>query len=371
MTVLMMNIQACVEVCFRDTHLMPGSLRTLRMIIFLGMGLILSDVGAQRATDIKGYGGQMSSSEAEALELRFESEPNDEMLRLQLYGFYSRNHEEDSAVDRRLEHGLWLIEHSPRSGAHRHVYSAFNQKKHPDQFESGRRLWLAHAERNKEDLAIAEFSGLYLRKSDPNIAALLFQRGVDAEPEEPRWPSHLGQTRTFAMDKAAAGSDEKQEVAAEALEFFERSYQLSTESGGGGMLTSLCRASIHCRNYDKARRYARRMLAHEGGGDFDYETKHFHGHTVLGVVALESRDFEQAREHLMQSIQLPESARKLMYEPDMSLVRRLLSEGDKVVVREFFEACKPVWKDGQAQLREWQGKWDQGEAIVFERQQLY
>ncbi|MBT7402057.1 MAG: hypothetical protein HN774_12885, partial [Bacteroidetes Order II. Incertae sedis bacterium] len=79
------------------------------MIIYLGLGLTLSDLGAQRATDIEGYGGQMSSSEAEALELQLESKPSDEMIRLQLHGFYTRNRQEDSAVDKRLLHGLWLI----------------------------------------------------------------------------------------------------------------------------------------------------------------------------------------------------------------------------------------------------------------------
>ncbi|MBT5705959.1 MAG: hypothetical protein HOI66_06510 [Verrucomicrobia bacterium] len=341
------------------------------MIIYLGLGLTLSDLGAQRATDIEGYGGQMSSSEAEALELQLESKPSDEMIRLQLHGFYTRNRQEDSAVDKRLLHGLWLIEHSPRSEVHRHLYSAFNQKKYPEQFGIGRGLWLTHADRHKEDLAITEFAGLYLRKSDPDIAAALFQRGAGAEPEEPRWPSHLGQLRIFAMDNAVAGSDEKQAIAVDALEFFERSYQLSTERGRSGMLTSLCRASIHGRRYDKARQYARRRLSHEGGGRFGYAARHFHGHAVLGVVAFESGELEQAEKHLMLSVKLPESARKLMHEPDMSLVLRFLSKGEKGLVREFFEACKLVWKDGEAQLRKWQEQLDQGEAIVFDHPQMY
>ena len=371
MAVPMTKRQGCDGACFQDTHLLQRLYRTLTVIVFLGLGLFESAAVAQRATDIEGYGGRMSASEAEALELQLESEPNDERLHLQLYGFYTRNRQEDSAVERRLGHGLWLIEHSPRSEAHRHVYSAFNQKKYPKLFERGRLLWLAHADRSREDLAITEFAGLYLRMSDLNKADALFQRGVAAEPEEPRWLSHLGQTRIFAMEKAAAGSNEKQAIAIEALEFFERSYQLSTERGKGGMLTSLCRASIHSRLYDKARQYARRMLAHEGANQFGYETKHYHGHTVLGVVAYESGEIEQAREYLLQSIQLPQSARKISYEPDMSLVRRFLSEGEKGLVRDFFEACKPLWKNGQAQLRAWQEQLDHGEEIVFEHQQLY
>lgn len=329
------------------------------------------DVWGQRFSDIERYGAEMNSAQAELLEQGLAKKSDDESARLQLYGYYGRYREIAGAFERRMEHAIWLIEHSPRCGLHRSSYAFFDREQHPEFFKRGKELWLAHIDRNPSDLAIMEYAGLFLRESDLEIAEALFQRGYQAQPDEPRWPNNLGRLRLRAMKKADPGSEQRARSAAEALDFFQQTYRLSVEHGKGMLLPSLCQVALASGRFSEAERYARSMLLQEGAGSFGYQRNHYHGHTVMGVLKFDRGEYDEAKHLLMKSIDLPPSVSEMSNEPDLSLVRRFIDKGDKAVAMAFFTACESIWKSGQDQLEEWQAKLERGQTIDFEHSPMY
>lgn len=321
--------------------------------------------------DIEVYGGRMSLEAANALEASLKQSPHDETARIQLYGYYTSKLREPGAVEARMGHALWLIEHSPRSAVHRSLYVAVDRKRHPEAFERARDLWLGHIDRYENDLAILEYGGIALSRNDSDMAEKLFHRGAEAEPEEPRWYRHLAHLKLRAMNKASENSETQQELAAVAFGFFEDAYQFTSDWGRGSLLLSLCQTAIRSKQYEVAERYAERMLLQGGANQYGYQKNHYHGHAVLGVLRFESGDLVAAKRLLMRSIALPESARNMTSEPDFSLVRRFIEKGEFETAMTFFNRCEPVWKSGQTQLREWQAQLKRGESLVFEHPPMY
>ena len=342
-----------------------------RLILGLACCCFSLDVWGQRFSDIERYGAELDSAQAELLEQGLAQKSDDESARLQLYGYYGRQLEIADAFERRMEHAIWLIEHSPRCGLHRTSYAFFEREKHPEFFKRGNELWLAHLDRNPSDLAVMEYAGLFLRGSDIEMAEALFQRGYSAQPDEPRWPNNLGRLRLRAMKKADPSSEQRAKSAAEALDFFQQAYRLSVEHGKGMLLSSLCQVAIASGQFSAAERYARSMLLQEGAGPFGYQRNHYHGHTVMGVLKFDKGEYDEAKHLLMKSIDLPPSVREMSSEPDLSLVRRFIDKGDKAVAMAFFSACESIWKPGQDQLEEWQAKLERDETIDFEHSPMY
>ena len=202
----------------------------------------------QRVRDIEFYGSQMKAEEALALEASLKARPDDEISRVQLYSYYSRKYQDPEAEKSRLQHALWLIEKAPRSEVHRTLYISFDPEKNEAPFKQARDLWTAHIEKNGDDLAILEHGGLFLLRSDPDAARELFLRGQKAEPEEPRWPNHLGRIDLRTMNIFKENPDKQKQLAAQAFESFVRSYELSNLGGRTLLLPSMPNVLRHFSN---------------------------------------------------------------------------------------------------------------------------
>ncbi len=74
---------------------------------------------------------------------------------------------------------------------------------------------------------------------------------------------------------------------------------------------------------------------------------------VLGRLALQEGNVEEAKQHLIRAGQSCGSPTMSSFGPNMSLARDLLLAGEKQVVLDYFEACRKFWEMGAERLDIW------------------
>jgi hypothetical protein len=75
--------------------------------------------------------------------------------------------------------------------------------------------------------------------------------------------------------------------------------------------------------------------------------------TVLGRVALRSKDIDGAKQFLLDSSQ-PQAARYIeVAGPMMILAKELLEKGERDVVVQYMQNCLPFWPHGEEVLNMW------------------
>lgn len=73
-------------------------------------------------------------------------------------------------------------------------------------------------------------------------------------------------------------------------------------------------------------------------------------HTLMGRHAIQDGDIEEAKKHLMQSIDVNPSAVMESFGPNMELAGDLLKQGEKDTVLSYLDGCAEFWKDEPLQL---------------------
>ncbi|HEY5914197.1 MAG TPA: hypothetical protein VJA21_26720 [Verrucomicrobiae bacterium] len=109
---------------------------------------------------------------------------------------------------------------------------------------------------------------------------------------------------------------------------------------------------------EEARQFARDMLVlddkysrgdpEKANGDAVHD-----GHLVLGLIASDEGQVEEAKRHLLAAGKSRGSPVLGSFGPNMSLAKELLEKGEQETVLQYLESCRKFWGSGSEKLDEW------------------
>jgi hypothetical protein len=134
----------------------------------------------------------------------------------------------------------------------------------------------------------------------------------------------------------------------------------SAASGKDGVdrfyaLAALAKVAIEAGNPEKADAFAQELLqrAPQYPTDWNYGNAIYYGHLVLGRVALQRGDTNEAASQLLAAGKTRGSPQLNSFGPNLILAKELLAKGDAQTVLEFLADCKKFWKLDRGKLDEW------------------
>ena len=206
-------------------------------------------------------------------------------------------------------------------------------------------------EREPDNVTIMGHAAAFFMFGDRRTSFQLLKRAQSLDPSNPEWPRRLGQLYTMG----SRGSMEvDKRVAEQALEQYERAYELTDDSDRDSLLEDLAKAAFDADRLDKAGRYAELMLQNTESG-WNQGNRIHHGNLVLGRIALREGNVEEAKSRLIAAGNTPGSPQLNSFGPNMALAKALLEVGERDVVLEYFQLCSKFWKSSRAagKLDEW------------------
>ena len=123
-------------------------------------------------------------------------------------------------------------------------------------------------------------------------------------------------------------------------------------------LPAAAAAAFHLGKFTEAQQYAERALdlAPAFAKSWNYGNAIHVAHTVLGLIAVEYRDYVAAIEELHEAGATPGSPQLKTFGPTMHLARELLKAGQVEPVLLYLEQCRVFWEEGGPWLDLWSRK---------------
>jgi hypothetical protein len=138
-------------------------------------------------------GKGLTAEQASKLEVRLVEDPNDLNTRLQLIAFYRGK--DDSAVNLRITHILWLIENHSNSPVWRkNNYTSFEDSYSAQTFSDARTIWLRKIEEESSNSQVWGNAGLFLIERDFELGTILLTRATELDTNDyagSYWPERL------------------------------------------------------------------------------------------------------------------------------------------------------------------------------------
>jgi hypothetical protein len=184
-------------------------------------------------------GAGLTVDQAAALEAQLAGDPLDMAARTRLLGYYKRQTRiregSTNAYDRLRSHVLWLIRNDPKCevlGDHRSsLLLEFNRYLDPEKFSAGKRAFLAHLEKEPNDLTLLERAADFASFRDRALAIELGERARSLDTSNPEWTIRLAFDRYNDYRDIALDSEEPSvEAARKALREFDRAFKLLDET---------------------------------------------------------------------------------------------------------------------------------------------
>lgn len=309
-------------------------------------------------------GGEITSQEARRLEASVARTPTDAESRAVLACFYAVKGQGPSDP-RRIKHALWFIEHFPADRFTQVPFVAVEPRMRTA-FARAKRLWLRHA-RTTPSAAILRGAARFFSSSDVPRALRLLARANraspnDREPIEDMGRLHLG----LANDAHGA---KRRRHATRALKAFQASMALEPSDRARWYRTKdLARSALYAGELTLAREAAESMLEQASAYD-DWNTGNavHHGHTILGMLALEADDADAAAQHLLAAGATRGSPQLNSFGPDFSLAREVLKRGRRNEVIEYLRRVTSFWGMGAGDPERWSREIERTGRTSFER----
>lgn len=279
----------------------------------------------------------LSREQAEALERKLESCPDDLASRCLLLGYYFIDANKRSVRLRRQKHVLWVIANHPQSEfvglPECHLYPVSDD----NVYGEAKDLWLRNVSEEPDNICILKNAAEFFKWQDDEITVDLYKKAQAIEPDNPEW-SH----RSGHVYRCLAIRSESPEHYRGALEQYERALgQAADEEEQFCVLQYVAFAAVDAGEMDKAIGYAERLLqmAPKYQEHWNYGNAIHDANTVLGRVAVANRDVEKAKGYLIAAGQRPESPRILPFQFHKSLAIELLRLREKEIVIEYLRLC--------------------------------
>ena len=256
---------------------------------------------------------------------------------------------------------LWFIQHLPESELLEGVrITPFFD---PEGYTEGRKEWLRLIEEESDNVLLLRNAARYFTVSDDDLAAKLLARGEALEPANPYWATQLGRNRWREAHNPYRGTDAA--LAAQAFAAFERAYGLSDPDDGADLIPDLAITAFAAGSPETARGHAEAMLAASPGDRNQGDYIHY-GNLVLGRIALDEGNLEEARDRLLAAGRTRSAPLRRFGGPDMALARQLLDRGQTRIVLQYLELCLDIWERGEQDLRDWIALIDAGRTPDFD-----
>lgn len=291
----------------------------------------------------------LSAEEAEALEERLRSDPDDLSARVQLLSYYRHAQWRDDAHARPYGwHLVWLAQNDPRHPFLRTATIA--PDRNPSAYARIRAIWLDLLEEAPRDTTVlGNAVGFLEHGPDRDLAVTLLERAQQIDPGNSVWWTMLANLRWRMAQEERERPDPA--LAAAALSDLERANRLDRYGINPMQLHWAMDAAFAAGQFEKARTYAAKW--HAGGTPFMLNAE-YQANLMLGRIALAENDPTAAGDYLVAAGRVaawPSLLPLMVWRPDMHLAEELLEQGERRVVLEYLKLCALHWEGDQ--LREW------------------
>ena len=334
--------------------------RILILTVAVGCSLGLADFAtAEDVRSLLKAGASLTTDEVAALEAQLQADPLDMSARTRLLGYYGDipRYREPSSKARLRSLVLWLIHNEPKSEVLATIPSPlheFNRSLVPEQFVEGKEAFLAHLEKEPNDLTLLRHAVDFVTGRDDQLAVELLERAKSVDSSNPSWAIGLAfvHFNDYKRNRRVLG-ELNVEAARKALIEFDRAFEVADEPGGGGFLQLAAEVAVVANETDKAREYADLMLDTDPRDSRHYGDHVHHGNITLGKIALAQGDVDGAASYLLLAASTPGSQRLRGMGPDTTLAKELLEKGERESVLQYFDECARFWERGRDQLKQW------------------
>jgi Flp pilus assembly protein TadD len=297
-------------------------------------------------------GWKLSDPEAAALADRIDADPSDLAARTQLLAYYFDRDDDPQSIKARADHVLYIIRHHPAEPIAGLPPMQLNPVQHGRSFEQARDLWLEQAERHSDNAAVLGNAASCLRLHESEQAERLLQQAAVLEPENAQWARDLGLLYKNRMSRAEGA--QRREWAGKALQQLQRGRQLEQGASGFYLLNDLTKMAFEAGELESAVSYSRELLetAERRPDDWNYGNAIHDGHLVLGRIALQGGDVDEAKTRLLESGKTRGSPQLNSFGPSLLLAKELLEAGEKDAVLAYLEAIGKFWHLGTDRLEQ-------------------
>lgn len=316
------------------------------------------------AAELLREGRKLTEEEADRLEEKLRTNPDDLPARTQLLGYYFlKGFKSASARKNRQRHIMWIVQNHPSARIAGSAEARLDPIIDREAYDRAKQLWLEQVETHRENTAILGNAAAFFLIPDMDISEDLLRKAQSLQPDNPQWSERLGNLYLLKMQRTSG--EARSQVAGQALEQFERSFASTTnERLRHTKLPSLAKAAFEAGDMVKAGKYAADSLS-TAEKSSNYGHAVHHGNIILGRIALKSGDLKKAKKHLIEAGKTPGSPTLNSFGPNMALAKELLEKGERKVVIEYFQLCSKFWKMKGDRLEKWTAIVKQGEIPNF------
>jgi hypothetical protein len=180
-------------------------------------------------------GGCLSLKEANAIEKRIESKPDDADGRIVLMGYWGgRVFSSDRARQRYFDHAEWLIQHCPHQPALEHLC-------HPPDANDRTRLkkaWRQQLKKYPNDVEVIANAAHFMTLTDRQMCKRLWKRAMELQPDNDEFPRNLAHVCFISAQDPASPTDRMD--AKQAVTFFKMAFRLHLQHSGHCYIEQYC-----------------------------------------------------------------------------------------------------------------------------------
>jgi tetratricopeptide (TPR) repeat protein len=289
---------------------------------------------AQDYLSVSLAGAKMTRQAASDLEQKLLVNPDDELSRIALMGYYPRRgigHREDR--EKSMNHELWFVRNCPRHEAIRFPHCSLLACRDRDLYELGRSAWLVHVHEDCEDVAILANATAFFSLWDNEFAIQLIERARKIEPANKQLLRDL--SNIYYRDLTRKPDEE----------WLQRAYEVhkelvEAEPNTPKHVIKFANVALKCGDIDCARNTALGLLRDHLAASASVLHE---AHSILGRIYLKEGNIQEARAELLAS-----GARA-----EYDLDNEFIAVGESPIVCEHLWRSLPSWKTGRIQLLLW------------------
>jgi len=308
------------------------------------------------ATSLAIEGSRLSQEQAQQLEDTLNLAPDDLSIRTKLIGYYWGQFRSTSARKAHQQHVLWVIENHPEAEIAGIPEGTLNPHLDGEAYEQAAALWKQETANHPADPTVLGHAAAFFLIFDSPLAESLLKKVEALEPENARWPQHLGDLYSLPSRAPTQPEPDASNRAGDALAAFERAYaRTEGDLAKSYLLTSLARSAFSAGSLEKAKAYAELALdaAKRWPSDWNAGNAAHYGNIILGRVALRTGDVENAKAHLISAGATHGSPQLNSFGPNMALAKEFLDRGERAAVIEYLTLCAKFWSSGKDKLANW------------------
>lgn len=293
-------------------------------------------------------GGELSTSQVAVLEGQLRENPQDLGSRARLLGYYTRNLRGNPR--RHAEHVLWFIRNLPGSEVLNSRFGRIHPMFNADGYLAAKRAWGRLVQQEPDNVVLLRHAAGFHGLSDRAVSIRLLQQAEALEPANPEWARRLAELRWRGARLFPEGRDPA--AAAQALVDLERASERSDAAGRRELTPDLALFALAAGDREKARRYAEALLEAGANRRNPGDSIHY-GNLVLGHLALNEDDLEEAGARLLAAGRTRGSPVTRLGAPDMTLAKALLERGESETVLAYLDLCWELWQGDVERLKDW------------------